>query len=187
MKTYPDKTRLLTTITVRLSLLFFACIMYGCSSTKYHDDYRPDTDFSQLKTYQWRNVSSEIGGVTSPRLQQIADAQLSAQGFVLTESAPDMLFDLTLVARTSTGSATGIGLSIGLPIGGGGIGLGGGKSVPNEKMEGVLILDVTKAMNNLTLWRGTAEGIPMNNFSLKAEDKLAGVVAKLTQQFASKK
>ena len=187
MTTYANNNSTRTNNTFYLWLVILVLSVTGCASTKYHDAYRPDTDFSQLKTYQWRNVSSEIGGVTSPRLQQITDAQLSAQGFVLTESAPDMLFDLTLVARTSTGSSTGIGLSIGLPIGGGGIGLGGGKSVPNEKMEGVLILDVTKAMNNLAIWRGTAEGIPMNNFSLKEEDKLAAVVGKLTQQFASKK
>lgn len=170
--------------------LFFAALLMavsGCSSTKYHDDYRPDTDFSHFKTYQWRNVSSEIDGISAQRLQQLADDQLAAQGFSRTEGTPDMLLDLTLVTRTSTGSSKGIGLSIGLPIGRhGSIGVGGGKSIADDKREGVLILDASDSMNNRAVWRGSAEGIPMSNFSLKSEQKLAAVVTKLIQQFPAK-
>jgi hypothetical protein len=164
--------------------LLLALAISGCASPKYNQDFKPDTDFSQLKTYNWRNMSSEMAGVNSQQLQRLADSQLASQGFTRTETNPEMLLDMTVVARISTGSSTGLGLSIGLPIGRhGSIGLGGGKSVPNDKQEGIIIVDITESLSNNLLWRGSAEGIPMKNFSLQGEQQLAAVLGKLLSQF----
>lgn len=187
MKTSSDKTNLLTTSIIRLSLLLFAFLVYGCASTKYNQDFKPETNFSQLKTYDWRNTSSIIPGVNAQQIQRLADIQLTNQGFTRNENNPDMLLDMTAVSRISTGSSTGLGLSIGLPIGRyGSVGLGGGKSVPNDKQEGVIIVDITESLNNQLIWRGSAEGMPMKDFSLQSEAKLAAALSKLLSQFPPK-
>lgn len=165
-------------------LLLVALLLAACASTKYQQDFREGTNFENLNSYTWRKISSEVQGVDNSKLQRFADKQLNLQGFTRTDSNPDMLLDMTLITRISTGASTGIGLSVGIPIGrSGSIGLGGGKSVPNDKFEGVLVVDVTDANSNTLIWRGSAEDLPMKVFSLQAEDKLAEVIAKLFAQF----
>lgn len=172
---------------IRFCLILLTITMYGCTGTKYNQDYKAATSFEHLKTYSWRHASSDIAGVDGQQLQQLADIQLASQGYTHTETNPDMLLDMNLVTRISTGSSTGIGLSIGLPIGQhGSIGLGGGKSVPNDKQEGVILIDITDNLSKSLIWRGSAEGVPMQDFSLKAEDKLARVLKKLLSQFPPK-
>lgn len=167
-----------------LMLLIAILFLTGCAGPKYQQDYRPTTDFSHLKTYNWRQISSEIAGTDKQQIQNLADRQLTAQGFTRVASNPDFLLDMTLVTRISTGSSTGIGLSVGVPIGPrGSIGVGGGKSVPNDKLRGVIVVDATDTASNSIIWRGSAEEIPMDNFSLRSEDRLAAVLAKLLQQF----
>lgn len=165
-------------------LLIAIFLLSACAGPKFQQDFREGTDFSSLHTYNWRKVMSEVQGVDNLQLQRLADRQLNLQGFTRAESNPDMLLDMTLLTRISTGSSTGIGLSVGVPIGrSGSIGLGGGKSVPNDRFEGLILVDVTDSASNSLIWRGSAEGIPMKDFSLKAEEKLAAAIGKLLEQF----
>lgn len=168
----------------RLLLLLTVILVSACAGPKFQQDYRPDSNFSHLKTYSWRQISTEIPGTESSQLQRLADNQLRTNGYVLNNESPDMILDMTVVTRVSTGSSTGVGLSIGLPIGrNGSIGLGGGKSIPNDKFEGVILLDVTESKNNDLLWRGSAEGIPLTHFELKNQTQLDLVMGKLIKQF----
>jgi len=184
MTNHQFNLRFVTLILSRSLLLLVALLLAACAGTKYQQDFREGTNFENLNSYTWRKMNSEVQGVDNIKLQRLADQQLSLQGFTRTDSEPDMLLDMTLITRISTGSSTGIGLSVGIPIGrSGSIGLGGGKSVPNDKFEGVLLVDITEANSNTLIWRGSAEGVPMEDFSLKAEDKLAEVIAKLLAQF----
>ena len=171
----------------RFWLLALVLIMCGCASTKYNQDFKPGTDFSGHKTYNWRGASSDIPGVSAQQIQHQADTQLASQGFSRTESNPDLLFDMKVVSRISTGSSTGLGLSIGLPLGRhGSIGLGGGKSMPNDKQEGIIIVDITDTSTNNLIWRGSAEAVPLQHFSLSNEAKLAEVLRKLLSQYPPK-
>jgi hypothetical protein len=169
-------------------LLLLALLSSSCAGPTIQSDYRPDTEFAQLKTYSWRKVSSTVPTLEQQYLRQLADQQLAAQGFIYAENNADMLFDLTLLTQTSTGSSTGIGMSIGLPIGNSGsIGLGGGKSVPRQKEEGVLLLDITRRADNSLIWRGTAEEIPLKHLSLQQTEKLTAIMEKLFAQFPPQK
>ena len=171
----------------RFWFLALVLIMCGCASTKYNQDFKPGTDFGGHGTYNWLNTSSDIPGVSAQQIQRQADTQLASQGFSHTESNPDLLFDMKIVSRISTGSSTGLGLSIGLPIGRhGSIGLGGGKSMPNDKQEGIIIVDITDASTDSLIWRGSAEGVPLQYFSLSNEAKLAEVLRKLLSQYPPK-
>lgn len=172
---------------LHFSLLALVLFIGGCASTKYNQDYKPGTDFAVHNTYNWRNANSEIPGVNAQQIQRMADNQLTGQGLNRTESNPDLLLDMTIVTRISTGSSTGLGLSIGLPVGRhGSIGLGGGRSLPNDKQEGIIIIDITDASTNNLIWRGSAEAVPLKYFSLSSEAQLAAVMNKLLSQYPPK-
>ncbi len=167
------------------------CLMSGmllllsaCASIKYADDYKAGTDFTGLKTYNWRAITVDVGGVDKAFLQNLADEQLRAQGFVLADTSADVLIDMQVFSRISTGGNTSIGIGIGLPVGNSGsIGLGTGQTLGKGKQEGVIVIDITQTTSNTLIWRGNAEGIPLINFSLKAEQKLREIFTQLLQPF----
>lgn len=159
-------------------------LLGACASIKYADDYKTGTDFTGLKTYNWRAITVDVGGVDKTFLQSLADAQLRAQGFVLADTSADLLIDMQVFSRISTGGNTSIGIGIGLPVGNSGsIGLGTGQTLGKGKQEGVIVIDITQTSSNTLIWRGNAEGIPLINFSLKAEQKLRESFTQLLQPF----
>ncbi len=159
-------------------------LLGACTNIKYGNDYKTGTDFSHLKTYSWRAITLDIGGIEKNVLQQLADQQLRAQGFTPVESNPDMLIDMQVFSRVSRGGNTSIGIGIDLPVGRhGNIGLGTGQTLGQGKQEGVIVIDITQANNNTLIWRGNAEGIPLINFSLKAEQKMRESFTQLLQPF----
>lgn len=171
----------------RLLAIATLLLLGACAQIRYSDDFKSGTEFNNLKTYQWRSVAVDIGGTDKDFLQQLADAQLRAQGFIPTDKDPDLLLDLQAFSRVSTGGNTSIGIGIGMPVGRhGSVGLGTGKLLGQGKQEGVIVVDVTQTKSNTLIWRGTAEGIPLINFSLKAEHKLSSSFAQLLQQFPPK-
>lgn len=167
------------------------CLMSGlllllsaCTNIKYADDYKTGTNFTGLKTYNWRAITVDAGGVDKAFLQNLADEQLRSQGFVLADTSADLLIDMQVFSRISTGGNTSIGIGIGLPVGNNGsIGLGTGQTLGKGKLEGVIVIDITQTTSNVLIWRGNAEGIPMINFSLKAEQKLRETFSKLLMPF----
>jgi hypothetical protein len=159
-------------------------LLNACASIKYADDYKSGTDFTGLKTYHWRAITVDVGGVDKAFLQSLADEQLRAQGFVLADTSADLLIDMQVFSRISTGGNTSIGIGIGLPVGhSGSIGLGTGQTLGKGKQEGVIVIDITQTTSNALIWRGNAEGIPMINFSLRAEQKLRDTFTQLLQPF----
>ena len=103
---------------------------------------------------------------------------------MLADTSADLLIDMQVFSRVSTGGNTSIGIGIGLPVGGNGsIGLGTSQILGKGKQEGVIVIDITQTSSNTLIWRGNAEGIPLINFSLKAEQKLRESVSKLLAPF----
>lgn len=159
-------------------------LLSACTTTRYADDFKTGTDFSGLKTYSWRAVTVDIGGVDQIFLQNLADDQLRAQGLVKVESNSDLLLDMQVFSRASSGGNTSIGIGVGLPVGRhGSVGLGTGQALGKGKQEGVIVVDITQVSSNTLIWRGNAEGIPLINFSLRADNKLRDSFSKLLSPF----
>lgn len=159
-------------------------LLSACTTTKYTDDYKTGTDFSGLKTYSWRAVTVDIGGINQAFLQNLADEQLRAQGFIPTDNNADFVVDMQVFSRISSGGNTSIGIGIGMPVGShGGVGMSTDQTVGQGKQEGVIVIDITQASSNTLIWRGNAEGIPLINFSLKAEQKLRESFSQLLSPF----
>jgi hypothetical protein len=184
MREFLQYRRLL--ISCMLGLLFLT----GCATTnKVTQDFKPDTDFKSFKTFSWHNFSSEIPESNKGAIQSTIEQALTQQGFVLVNDKPDLLLDINIIKqRSSSGSSTGLGFSIGLPVGShGGIGLGTSTLLGKDnKLQGLIILDITSQQTNQVLWRGTAEAIPMTNFLLRNERQLNVVLKNLVAQFPPK-
>lgn len=159
-------------------------LLSACTNIRYANDFKAETDFNGLKTYSWRAISVDIGGIDRTFLQNLADQQLQSQGFRKVESNSDLLVDMQVFSRVSTGGNTSIGIGIGLPVGRhGSVGLGTGQTLGKGKQVGVIVFDITQTSTNTLIWRGNAEEIPLINFSLKAENKLRESFIKLLSPF----
>ncbi|MFC3115827.1 DUF4136 domain-containing protein [Cellvibrio fontiphilus] len=179
---YQANTRIYALFTLVASLLFS-----GCASVHYANDYKSGTQFNNLKTYNWRAITLDIGGTDQALLTRLADKQLATQGFILDKNQPQLLLDLQVFSRQSQSGNSSIGIGIGMPVGRhGSVGLGTSQLLNRGKQEGVMLIDVTRASDNTLIWRGSAEGIPLIQFSLSAEQKLGDTMAQLLGQFPPK-
>lgn len=175
-----------TRIILMSMTLILALTLSGCATTnKVTQDYKPDTDFSPYKTFSWHNFSSDVVSADQVAIQRVVEQQLKQQGFELVSGLSDLVLDLTIIKQAAAPSSAGIGLSIGLPIGRhGAIGLGTSKLLGNEpKMEALIIVDITAQASNQILWRGTAENVPLSEFTLQNQAKLKTTLRNLLQQF----
>lgn len=165
-------------------ILLAAVVLTGCANVRYANDYKSGTRFDGLKTYNWRAVTVDVSGANQALLERLADKQLAGQGFVRTQDKPDLLLDMQVFARESQQGNTSIGIGVGMPIGrSGSVGLGTSQLLNRGKQEGVMLVDITRASDNTLIWRGTAEGIPLIQFSLSAEQKLGATMAQMLGQF----
>jgi hypothetical protein len=175
-----------TNHTILIGLLL-ALILSACAAPKYQQDFKAGTQFSDLKTYSWRNLDVQIEGASKPQLQRLLDEQLQSQGYQLVQDKPDMLLDMQGFTRVSEGGNTSLGIGIGLPVGShGSIGLGTDKMIGQGKQEAVIVLDISRADSNTLVWRGNAEKIPLSHFKLDSEQKLRDSISKLLTQFPPK-
>lgn len=171
------------------TLLVLALFLTSCASTnKVTQDFKPGTDFRAYKTFSWHNFSSDIATSNQLAIQHEVEQQLSQQGFQLVSSNADLILDLTIIKHAASAPSTGVGLSIGLPIGRhGAIGLGTSKLLDKDnKFAALIILDITSQSTNAVLWRGSAEDVPMDYFSLHNQAKLNSVLHNLIKQFPPK-
>ena len=179
----------MTKLFVHAIALIFALCLTGCATTsKVTQDYKPDTDFSPYKTFSWHNFSSDVVSIDQVAIQRAVEQQLTQQGFELVSGLSDVVLDLSIIKQTAAPSSTGLGISIGLPIGNhGGLGLGTNKLLGNDpKIAAVIIVDVTAQATQQILWRGSAENIPLSDFTLQNQAKLNASLRKLLQQFPPK-
>jgi len=165
--------------------LIFILLLSGCStSPRYTDDYKPDARFTDYKTYQWRQVSSEVTGVNQQRVQSLIDNQLSRQGLRKVDGAPDLLIDMNLLLQTASSPPTGIGIGIGLPVGRhGSIGLGSGQVLNRSKQVSVIVVDLTDSKTNALVWRGTANNLPVKSLAPENSNQLAKHIESLLNQY----
>ena len=166
-----------------------AFLMTGCATTNtVTQDYKTGTDFSAYRTFNWHNFSSDVVSADQLAIQHAVAQQLRQQGFELVSGMSDLVLDLSIIKQVASAPATGVGFSIGLPVGRhGGIGLGTSKLLRNgKKIEALIILDITAQASQQILWRGTAEAVPLSDFTLRDQAKLNATLRKLIEQFPPK-
>jgi hypothetical protein len=143
-----------------------AIFILGCSSIEVSQDYRLDSDFSNLKTYAWKVERQEKTGdmridsqLMDDRIRRATEEKLLEKGFTkITGNSPDFQIIYTYsISRKiySNPVSTGMGFGYGHYGKAGTIGIRTGTEI-NEYDEGLLIIDFLKPDSDIVLWRGNS-------------------------------
>jgi len=143
---------------VRLILVIAGvATLAACSSITTSADYDKSANFSQYKTYAWKDTDQKQNELVENRIKAAVDSQLQAKGLHKVDSNPDLwvvehvrLSEQTQINTYDSGWGYGYGWR-------GGYGGGGMSSTTVQKIPvGNLIIDLVDAKENQLKWRGTA-------------------------------
>jgi hypothetical protein len=174
-------------------LLLVICIaMAGCATPlAVTSDYDTAVDFTALKTFDWMPATGNAAGdeLLVKKFRNTVDAQLKAKGRTMTADNPDFLIAMELSGRTTYGGSTAVGMSVGIPVGrAGSVSVGGGKSKPREKKEGVLVLGFLDPKSMSLLWRATATAeVKGSATAEEQQQKISEVIAAMLAHFPPQK
>lgn len=176
------------------TLLSFAlCIVVaGCATPlSVKSDYDTSVDFAALKTYDWMPATGNAVGdeLLIKKIKNAVDSQLQAKGRKLSADKPDFLISMALSGKTTYGGSTGVGVSVGIPVGRSGtVSVGGGRSIPREKLEGTLVLNFVDAKSKSLVWQATAtDAVNPSASPEEKQRKIDEVVAAMMANFPPKK
>jgi len=174
-------------------LVLALCItMAGCAAPlTVTFDYDTAADFAALKTFNWMPATGNAATdeLLVKKITNAVDAQLQAKGHRSAADNPDFNIAMELSGKTTYGGSTAVGASVGIPVGRAGtINVGGGKSKPREKKEGMLVLDFVDAKTRALLWRATATAAVQPAASPEEQQKrINEVIAEMLAHFPPKK
>lgn len=176
-----------------LLMLVLGIAVAGCATSPLTvtSDYDTTADFAALQTFDWMPATGNAAGdeLLVKKIRSTVDAQLQAKGRKLATDNPDFLIGMELSGKTTYGGSTGVGMSVGIPVGKSGtVSVGGGKSKPREKKEGVLVMDFVDAKTKSLVWRSTAMvGVNPSASPDEKQQKINEVIAAMLATFPPKK
>ncbi len=182
---------------VAVSVLLAAC----SSGVSIDQDYNQATDFSQLKTYHWYDVSqgqknTHGNDILDERIRQAVDRELQAKGFQQVTSGDvdfSVNYSITTQAKTdirsyNTYGGMAPGFTFGYGTGHYRYGYSMMYSTAPEVQtihyeEGTFVLDIINGGDKL-VWRGTAVGRLKKNLSVEEKRQaINNVVGKVLDGF----
>ncbi len=144
-------------------VLFFIGFTVSCSSTyDVKHDYDPQTNFSDLKTFDWMQVPEKAGmdGLIVQRVKNAVNAELKAKGFMMTSNNPDFLI-ANHIGKKDRVQVSSWGYGYGhRGYRGGSWGRSGVSTYQYE--EGSLILDFVDTKSKKMIWRGVVKAEVQN-------------------------
>jgi len=163
-----------------LATLGILTLAAACSSITTSADYDKGTNFTQYKTYAWKDVDKSQNQLVENRIKSAVDTQLQAKGLHKVDSNPDLwlvshirLSEQTQINTYDTGWGYGWGWR-----GYGGMGMS--TTTVDKIPVGTLIVDLVDAKENQLKWRGTASKTLDPSASVeKREQNVNEAVAKL--------
>jgi hypothetical protein len=156
----------------------------------------PNYDFSQIRTFSWRDTAGQSLAQSNPFLHQhiinALEYQLSATGLREVESNADV--EVTYYGSTETNytlESESYGYGFGAYGRGGwgayGYGMGGPVSTTtsvHSYERGTLVVDIVDADNDELIWRGTVGDITVSDSVEKQQKAIDKAIKKLAKQSA---
>lgn len=189
--------------------IFALIFISGCSSLSLSTDYDNKIDFSNFKTYRWRqenehNKASVVyfDHIMDQRIRSTIDAQLQSQNYQLaTDAEPvDFLINYSIVIEDRAdirtynnynGMYPGYTYRAGYGPYGRGVGFGyssGSDTKITHYKQGTLIIDMINPETDKLTWRGAADGRLPKGTDRKERDELTQTyVSKILSDFPPKK
>jgi hypothetical protein len=171
-----------------------AIFICGCSSLEVSQDYQPDHDFSNLKTYAWKAEHQKKTGdmridsqLMDSRIRRAIEKNLLEKGFTkITGNTPDFYIVYTYSISSkiySTPVSTGMGFGYGRYGSFGTVGIRTGTEI-NEYDEGLLIIDFLKPDSDIVLWRGNSTRVVATHSTPeKTIEEINQTIGKMLAQF----
>lgn len=143
-------------------------LLAGCSSMSVQTDYSADFDFSQVRTFQYRDSDGTVAGSDQLAHQRIAAAithEMTAAGFNEVDSDPDVV--VTYYGSTSQGlrfQTTYMGANTwSRGVRAGGVGMATSSTRAVSYQQGTLVIDVWEPAENQLVWRGVVDDTLSSN------------------------
>ncbi len=176
--------------------LFALLLLTGCSSVQVSQDYLPDTQFYDLKTYQWQSETQKPTGnklVDNPlldkRIRSAIEQSLANKGYrKITEGTPDFYVAYSYLLKSkleSRDSGVGFGYGFGVSRPGSyvGVGVNSGQEI-REYNQGNLLIDLINSKTKELIWRGTGTRRVSDHSTPEKTTKMVNeMVGKVLEQF----
>ncbi|MDP5076637.1 MAG: DUF4136 domain-containing protein [Nonlabens sp.] len=141
----------------KLLLLFMAAAtLVGCQAVRVSQDYAPETNFTQYKTFAYFKQGvdeADISELDKKRILRALDTEMAAKGFQKS-ATPDVIVNFFTDSKERVDVYNNLGWG-GWGWGGWGWGWGGGfGNNVNRVTEGVLYIDFIDAKSKELIWQG---------------------------------
>lgn len=177
-----------------LTFYLLALFILGCSGIEVSQDYNPDRDFSNLKTYAWKHRDQEKTGdiridsqLMDDRIRKATEDKLLEKDIrKSTGEPPDFLITYKYSISKKIHSST-VSLGTGLGYGSynryGTVGIRTGTEI-DEYDEGLLVIDFLKPGSDVILWRGNSTRIvKIHSNPEKITQDINQTIGKMLDQF----
>lgn len=166
-----------------------ALVLAACATPRVYTDYNPSAQFTQYRSYSWREKAEKAPPLVAQRIVDAVDAQLSAKGWTRVPEGGDIM----LAAHVASRQEYELDTFYSDPFWGGwgwhgGWGRGWGMRTGFDTTRvrsytvGTLILDMFDAKTKQAVWRATAEGTVSRNPEKVTAD-IHAAVAKMFAEF----
>jgi hypothetical protein len=163
---------------VVMGLMLLACGSALAQDVKYN--FMPGTNFSKYHTYKWVAIPENVhpSQIVDQEIRQAIDAQLSAKGFIKTDSDKADLYVGYQCSIDQERQWNGFGM-------GGGLRWGGMASATSSTIQnGTLVFDVYDAAAKQLIWSGqAAKTLNPSGNQEKDMQRLNKAMAKLLKNF----
>lgn len=176
-----------------LTLLLLSGLVAGCSPVHVTTDFAEGTDFSQFRTFQYRDSTASLASSSPLSHQRIVNAiraGMVSSGLTEVEQNPDVF--VTYYGSTDQQTQFHTTYSSVNTWSGGrrrshSMGFDGPSSItrPMTVTEGTLVIDVWDAARNAMVWRGVATSV-LSSDPQQTAQTIAQAVAKALSQFPPK-
>jgi hypothetical protein len=179
---------------MKLLVGLYLGLLLGCSSIQVSQDYLPDTEFYNLKTYQWQSEKQKSTGnerIDNPlldkRIRTAIDNSLLEMGYKKIETgSPDFYVAYTYALRSkieSRDSGTNIGFGFGKVGRYSSIGINSGQEI-NEYDQANLLIDFTNSKTKDLIWRGNGTRRMADHYKPEKITEIVNeMVSKILAQF----
>lgn len=166
-----------------LLILVFVGFVLGCSTITVSQDYDPEYDFSQLKTYDWLPLSEKepLSDLDVRRVKDATNRVLMAKGYTASADTPDFLVAMH-GGKQRRVDVVDWGYNWGWygPL----WGPGASRIDVYQYDEGTLTLDFVDAEKRQLVWRSSARAVISERETPQSrQEKITKTVTKMLEKF----
>lgn len=147
-------------------------LLSACAGPTIDTDADPAAQFSQYRTYAWKQEPTDAPPLVKQRIVRAIDAELQAKGWQRQDSGRNA--DIGIAAHVATEQKQTLDTFYSSPRwnawgwhGGWGVGMGTARTTVHTYEVGTLVVDMFDLQNKRAVWRGTVSGtIPSSSEKL---------------------